>query len=68
MLTRLYEDELKYKNLSTKISTFHARVFDVSKIKIFFFLKQSFDNLHIHLGLLVFMFIDKNCTDISYFK
>lgn len=38
--TRLYEDELKYKNLSTKISTFHARVFDVSKIKIFFFLKQ----------------------------
>lgn len=39
-----------------------------AKLKIFFFLKQSFDNLHIHLGLLVFMFIDKNCNDISYFK
>lgn len=37
--TRLYEDELKYKNLSTKISTFHARVFDVSKIKIYLFSK-----------------------------
>lgn len=37
--TRLYEDELKYKNLSTKISTFHARVFDVSKIKIYLFFK-----------------------------
>lgn len=39
MLTRLYEDELKYKNLSTKINTFHARVFDVSKIKIYLFFK-----------------------------
>lgn len=39
MLTRLYEDELKYKNLSTKISTFHGRVFDVSKIKIYLFFK-----------------------------
>lgn len=39
MLTRLYEEELKYKNLSTKISTFHGRVFDVSKIKIYLFFK-----------------------------
>lgn len=39
-----------------------------AKLKKFFFLKQSFDNLHIHLGLLVFMFIDENCNDISYFK
>lgn len=54
-----------YKNFTTKISTFHARVFDASKIKIYL-LKQSFDKLHIHLGL--FEFIDKNCNDIiSYF-
>lgn len=54
-----------YKNLTTKISTFHARVFDASKIKIYL-LKQSFDNLHIHLGL--FEFIDKSCNDIiSYY-
>lgn len=42
MLTRLYEDELKYKNLSTKINTFHARVFDVSKIKIYIFFKTVY--------------------------
>lgn len=54
-----------YKIFTTKISTFHARVFDASKIKIYL-LKQTFDNLHIHLGL--FEFIDKNCNDIiSYF-
>lgn len=41
-----------YINFTTKISTFHARVFDASKIKIYL-LKQSFDNLHIHLGLLI---------------
>lgn len=53
------------KNFTTKISTFHARVFDASKIKIYL-LKQSFDNLHIHLGL--FEFIDKSCKDIiSYY-
>lgn len=52
-----------YKNFITKISTFHARVFDASKI---YLLKQTFDNLHIHLGL--FQFIDKSCNDIiSYY-
>lgn len=56
-----------YKNFTTKISTYHARVFDASKIKIYsYLLKHSFDNLHIHLGL--FEFIGKNCNDIiSYF-
>lgn len=37
-----------------------------AKLKFIHFLKQSFDNLHIHLGL--FEFIDKSCNDIiSYY-
>lgn len=31
-----------YKNFTTKISTFHARVFDASKIKIYLFFKTEF--------------------------
>lgn len=31
-----------YKNFTTKISTFHARVFDASKIKIYSFFKTEF--------------------------
>lgn len=65
MLTSLYGNESIYINFTTKIGTFHARVFDASKIKIYL-LKQTFDNLHIHLGL--FQFIDKSCNDIiSYY-
>lgn len=66
--TRLYEDELKYKTYRLKSVHFMDVYLMSAKLKFFFFLKQSFDNLHIHLGLLVFMFIDKNCNDISYFK
>lgn len=48
MLTRLYEDELKYKNLSTKISTFH-----VSKIKIYLFFKTEFWQFTYSFGCLL---------------
>lgn len=37
-----------------------------AKLKFNYFSKQSFDNLHIHLGL--FEFIDKSCNAIiSYY-
>lgn len=31
-----------YKNFTTKISTFHARVFDASKIKIYLLKQRQF--------------------------